>query len=87
MVAAAARIFLIGLPAHALIETAVRAFYARQDACTPLWAAVATGGLFIALCFLFTPAVGYLGVAAANVCAYSFEAVLYLILLRRSGMI
>jgi putative peptidoglycan lipid II flippase len=87
MVAAAARIFLIGLPAHALIETAVRAFYARQDACTPLWAAMATAGLFIALCFLFTPAIGYLGVAAANVCAYSFEAVLYMILLRRSGMI
>lgn len=87
MVAAAARIFLIGLPAHALIETAVRAFYARQDAYTPLWAAVATAGLFIALCFLLTPAIGYLGVAAANVCAYSFEAVLYLILLHRSGMI
>jgi putative peptidoglycan lipid II flippase len=87
MVAAAARIFLIGLPAHALIETAVRAFYARQDARTPLWAAGATAGLFIALCFLLTPRIGYLGVAVANTCAYSFEAVLYLILLRRKKMI
>jgi putative peptidoglycan lipid II flippase len=87
MVAAAARIFLLGLPAHALIEIAVRSFYARQNARTPLWAAAATAGLFIALCFLLTPAIGYLGIAVANAGAYSFEALLYLVLLRRRGMI
>ncbi len=87
MVAAAARLFLLGLPAHALIETAVRSFYARQDARTPLWAAFLTAGLFIALCFMLTPSAGYLGVAIANTSAYSFEAVLLLILLRRRSMI
>jgi putative peptidoglycan lipid II flippase len=87
MVAAAARIFLLGLPAHALIETAVRSFYARQDARTPLGLAAATAGVFIALCFLLTPSIGYLGVAVANTSAYSFEAVLYLLLLRRKSMI
>jgi putative peptidoglycan lipid II flippase len=87
MVAAAARIFLLGLPAHALIETAARSFYARQDARTPLGAAVATAALFITLCFGLTPAFGYLGVAIANTCAYSFEAVLLLALLRRRRMI
>jgi putative peptidoglycan lipid II flippase len=86
MVAAAARIFLFGLPAHALIETAVRAFYARQDARTPLWAGLATAALFISLCFILTPAFGYLGVAMANTCAYSFEAVLLLVLLWRREM-
>jgi putative peptidoglycan lipid II flippase len=87
MVAATARIFMIGLPAHALIETAVRAFYARQDAKTPLGAALATAALFISLCFLLTPVYGYLGVAMANTIAYSFEAVLLLILLRWRKMI
>jgi putative peptidoglycan lipid II flippase len=87
LVAAAARIFLLGLPAHALIETAVRSFYARQDARTPLWTALATAALFIALCFLLTPAFGYLGVAISNTSAYSFEAVLLLILLRMRKMV
>ncbi|MBN1438246.1 MAG: murein biosynthesis integral membrane protein MurJ [Anaerolineales bacterium] len=87
MVAAAARIFLLGLPAHALIETAVRSFYARQDAKTPLAAAFATAILFILLCFLLTPRSGYLGVAIANTCAYSFEAVLLLILLKREAIL
>jgi putative peptidoglycan lipid II flippase len=87
MVAAAARIFLLGLPAHALIETAVRSFYARQDARTPLWTAILTAALFILLCFGLTPSFGYLGVAIGNTCAYSFEAVLLLILLLRRKMI
>jgi len=87
MVAAAARIFLLGLPAHALIETAVRSFYARQDARTPLWTGLATAALFIALCFMLTPTVGYTGVAIANSSAYTFEAVLLLILMRRRKMI
>jgi putative peptidoglycan lipid II flippase len=86
MVAAAARIFLIGLPAHALIEIAVRAFYARQDARTPLGTAAATAALFITLCFLLTPRLGYLGVAASSTLAYSFEAVLLLALLGRRWM-
>jgi Na+-driven multidrug efflux pump len=43
--------------------------------------------LFIALCFILTPSAGYLGVAIANTSAYSFEAVLLLILLRRRSMI
>lgn len=87
MVSAAARIFLLGLPAHALVETAVRAFYARQDARTPLWTALATAAVFISLCFLLTPHIGYLGVATSNTVAYSFEAVLLFILLRRRGMV
>jgi putative peptidoglycan lipid II flippase len=87
MVAAAARIFLIGLPAHAMIETAVRSFYARQNALIPLVAGGLTAGLFIGLCFGLTPRFGYLGVAMANTIAYSFEAVLFLVLLRWKKMI
>jgi putative peptidoglycan lipid II flippase len=87
MVAETARIFLLGLPAHALIETAARSFYARQDATTPLVAAALTAGLFLALCFLLTPTLGYLGVAWSNIFAYSFEAVLLFILLHQKQMV
>ena len=87
MVAATASIFLIGLPAHALIEIAARAFYARQNARIPLWTAVWTVGIFLVLCFVLTPALGFRGVAVSNVLAYSSEAVLLLILLRRRSMI
>jgi putative peptidoglycan lipid II flippase len=87
MVAATASIFLIGLPAHALIETAARAFYARQDARTPLWTAIWTAGFFLVLCFALTPTLGYRGVAFANILAYSSEAVLLFALLRRRGMV
>jgi putative peptidoglycan lipid II flippase len=87
MVAATASIFFIGLPAHALIETAARAFYARQDARTPLWTAVWTAAAFLGLCFVLTPILGYRGVAVANILAYSSEAVLLFGLLRIRGMI
>ncbi len=87
MVAATASIFLIGLPAHALIETAARAFYARQDARTPLGTAIWTAAVFLVLCFALTPALGYRGVAVANIAAYSSEAVLLFALLRSRGMV
>jgi putative peptidoglycan lipid II flippase len=87
MVAATARIFMLGLPAHALIETAARSFYARQDARTPLLAAVLTAALFLGLCFALTPTLGYTGVAWSNIIAYSFEAVLLFALLRRRAIV
>jgi putative peptidoglycan lipid II flippase len=87
MVAATASIFFIGLPAHALIETAARAFYARQDARTPLWTAVWTTAAFLGLCFVLTPILGYRGVAVANILAYSSEAVLLFGMLRIRGML
>jgi putative peptidoglycan lipid II flippase len=87
MVAATASIFLLGLPAHALIEIAARSFYARQDARTPLWTAIWTAGAFLVLCFILTPVLGYRGVAVSNILAYSSEAVLLFALLRRRAMI
>jgi putative peptidoglycan lipid II flippase len=87
MVAATARVFLLGLPAHALIETAARSFYARQDARTPLWTALLTAAAFIGLCFALTPEYGFLGVAIANTAAYTGEALLLIVLLRRRAMV
>lgn len=87
MVTATASLFLLALPAHAILETTVRAFYAHQDARTPLFAAGLTAILFISLCFLLTRVMGYTGVALANTLAFSFEAMLLLWLLRRRGLI
>jgi putative peptidoglycan lipid II flippase len=87
MVAATARLFLLALPAHALIETAVRVLYARQDARTPLWAAVLTAGLFILFCILLTPGMNFAGIALANTLAFSFEAILLVWILRRRALI
>jgi putative peptidoglycan lipid II flippase len=87
MVASTASIFLLGLPAHALNETAIRAFYAHQDARTPLWASAATFTLFLALCFLLTPSIGYHGIALSNVLAYSGEAGLLFLLLKIGSFI
>jgi putative peptidoglycan lipid II flippase len=87
MVASTANIFLLGLPAHALNETAIRAFYARQDVFTPYWTGWTTCVLFLLLCYLLTPSIGYHGIAFSNILAYSTQAVLLLILLYRKKMI
>jgi putative peptidoglycan lipid II flippase len=87
MVTATARLLLLGLPAHAWIETAVRVLYSRLDARTPLWAAAATTALFILLCILFSPALQYRGVALANTLSFSMEALLLLGWLRLRRLI
>jgi putative peptidoglycan lipid II flippase len=87
MVAAVARLFLLSLPAHAIIETAARTFYARQDARTPLWAAILTAGLFICLCFSLIGIMGFAGVALASTLAFTVETLLLLWLLWKRELI
>ncbi|MDD5468351.1 MAG: murein biosynthesis integral membrane protein MurJ [Anaerolineales bacterium] len=78
-----ARAFLLGLSGHALLEIAVRGFYAQQDARTPLLAAAATAAAFVALALPLAPALGPGGIAMANSLAYSGEALLLWWLLKR----
>lgn len=87
MVTATARLFLLALPAHAAIETAVRAFYARQDAKTPLFTALITAGIFLVLCIVLTRSMGFAGIALANTLAFSTEALLLLGILRFQHMV
>ncbi len=87
LVVAAAQMFLLGIAGQSLLETAVRTFYARKDAITPLIAAVLTAGLFMGLCFLLVPRAGHVGIALANTLAFSFEAVLLLVILRFQNVI
>jgi putative peptidoglycan lipid II flippase len=87
MVSAAARLFFLGLPAQCLVEIGVRSFYARLDAKTPLWTAILTVLLFVLLCYIFVPSLGYGGIALANTLAFTCECVLLFTLMRRGGWI
>ncbi|MEP7357288.1 MAG: lipid II flippase MurJ, partial [Anaerolineales bacterium] len=82
LVILAARLFLLGLSGHCLVEVAARTFYAHLDARTPLLMAVMTLGLYILLALVFSPMMGLAGLALANSLAFSTEAVVMLVILR-----
>ena len=87
MVVTVAQMYLLGVVGHSLVETAARTFYARKDAITPLIAAGLTLALFISLWFVFKPWLGYIGIALANIVAYSVEALLLLFILWRQKVL
>ena len=78
-----ARGFLLGLVGHALLEVAVRGFYAQQDARTPLYAAILTALAFSIAGFFLYQSLGAPGIALANTLAFTGEALLLLYLLNR----
>jgi len=84
LVVGAARVYLLGLLGHSLLEVGARAFYAQQDARTPL-RVTAVGLTTFAVCamLLFRP-LGANGIALANSIAFTLEAVLLLLMLRRT---
>jgi putative peptidoglycan lipid II flippase len=79
----ATRAYLLGLLGHSLLEIASRSFYARQDARTPLLAAAIMLALFLSCAIGFSAMWGFVGIALANVTAFTFEALLLLYLLNR----
>lgn len=83
MIVIAARVYLLGLTGHALLEAAARSFYAQQDAKTPLFAAGLNAGLYFILAFSFSKLFGFWGIALANSIAFTSEALLLLWLLNR----
>lgn len=77
----AARAYLLGLVGHSLLEVGARAFYARQNARTPLAAAGLNGLVFTALSVALFRPLGSPGIALANSLGFSLEAGLLLVLL------
>jgi putative peptidoglycan lipid II flippase len=75
--------FLVGLAGHSLLEVAVRGFYARQDAKTPLLAAGLAALFFILLGSLFGHWWGAPGIGVANSVVYTCEALFLWWLLNR----
>lgn len=77
------RAYLVGLVGHSLLEVASRAFYARQNAKTPLLASGAALIIFIVMAIPLSIQLGAPGIGLANSLAYSVEALLLFILLNR----
>lgn len=78
-----ARAFLLGLVGHSLLEVAARAFYAKQNARTPLFASFLNTILFVLVASLLAKPLGAPGIALANTISFTSEAALLWILLRR----
>lgn len=78
-----ARAFLVGLAGHSLLEIAARAFYAQQDARTPLLASMLMAITFIISAFLLSRLFGAAGIGLANSFAFTGEALFLLFLLNR----
>jgi putative peptidoglycan lipid II flippase len=89
MVAWALGFFVLGLPAHALVEIVVRAFYAMHDTKTPVMIGVAAMGLNVALSLAFIAAfqsAGWMphgGLALSNSIATTAEMAVLLFVIRR----
>lgn len=83
MVVLATRIYLLGLSGHALVEIAVRSFYAQQDAKTPFFAAALNAFIYLGLALILSNLFDFSGIAFANIIAFTFEASLLLWLLNR----
>ena len=75
---------VLGLPAYLLVKVLVPNFYARSDTRTPVYAAFAALGVFIALNLAFLQRFGVEGVAAASALgAWINAAILYTALVAR----
>ena len=89
MVVWTARAYLLGLMGHSLLEISARAFYAQQNARTPLIVAALTTFTFIVLAVVLGQRLGAPGIGLANALAFTGEAILLWILLnqRYSGIL
>ena len=77
------RAYLLGLAGHALLEIASRSFYARQDAITPLIAAILNIAGYIVFATWFSRLWGIAGIALGNTVSFTLEAMLLFFLLNR----
>ena len=78
-----ARAFLVGLVGHSLLEVSMRAFYAQQDAYTPLITYILLAAIYILAAAMLSPRLGAPGFGLANALAFTFEALLLWYLLKR----
>jgi putative peptidoglycan lipid II flippase len=77
------RAYTLGLIAYSLIEVTARAFYAQQNARTPLLTIILTAGTFIALAIPLSSWIGAPGIAMANSAAFTLQLFVMLWLLNK----
>jgi putative peptidoglycan lipid II flippase len=75
--------YLLGLAGQSVLEVAVRSYYARKDAMTPLIAAAINLIVYTVFAFIFSQFLGAVGISLADSLAFTSEAVLLLFLFRR----
>lgn len=83
MVVWTTRAYLSGIIGHSLVEVGARAFYAKQNARTPLLASAIMTVSYILLTALFFSHLSAGGIALANALAFTGEALLLILLLNR----
>ncbi len=83
LVLSVSRGFLLGLAGQSVLEVAVRSFYARKDAITPLWAGGINLIVFVCLAIFLTNIMGAAGISLADCLAYTSQAILLLWLFKR----
>lgn len=75
---------VVGLPAYVLVKVLVPNYFARRDTRTPVYTALASLVLNVALNLLLVPRLGVVGLAlAGSAAAWANSALLYFILVRR----
>lgn len=77
--------YLLGLAGQCVLEVAVRSFYAKKDAITPLWVAGLNLILFLGLATIFSNRLGAPGISLADFLAYTCEAILLLWIFKNRG--
>jgi putative peptidoglycan lipid II flippase len=75
--------YLVGLTGQCLLEVAIRSFYSRQNALTPLLAAGMNLVIYIVFGLLLFRVLGAPGISLTDALAFSAQAVLLLLLLNR----
>jgi putative peptidoglycan lipid II flippase len=83
LVVSIARAYTLGLVSYALIEVTARAFYAQQNARTPLLTIALTWAVFIMLAIPLANWLGSPGIALANSLAFTLQLIIMLWLLSR----
>ena len=78
-----ARAYTLGLVSYAIIEVTARAFYAQQNARTPLITIFLTAGAFILMAIPLANWLGAPGIALANSLAFTIQLMIMIHLLRK----
>ncbi|MGN0904606.1 MAG: murein biosynthesis integral membrane protein MurJ [Alphaproteobacteria bacterium] len=78
--------YALGLPAYILTKALAPVFYARGDTATPVRIAAAALVMYILLCLLLLPVMGYVGIALATGIVAWLNVMQYVYLIYRKGL-
>jgi len=74
--------YLLGLAGHSLVEINARAFYARQDAITPLFGAILNVFIYITIGSILYKPIGAIGISITDAIAFTAQAIFLFYILK-----